>query len=82
MFPALNAGSTVLVYKYFFSKPKTGDIVAVRDPRDGKTIIKRITKIENNRYFVEGDNKIASTDSRDFGLIDKDNIIGKVVFVL
>lgn len=53
-----------------------------RDPRDGKTIIKRIIKIENNRYFVEGDNKAASTDSRDFGMIDKDNIIGKVVFVL
>lgn len=82
MLPTLNAGSTVLVYKYFFSKPKTGDIVAVRDPRDGKTIIKRIIKIENNRYFVKGDNKKASTDSRNFGLIDKDNIIGKVVFVL
>jgi len=82
MYPSLNAGNMVLVCGYFFSKPRIGDIIAVRDPRDEKTIIKRISKIENRQYFVEGDNKAASTDSRDFGMIDKDNIIGKVVFVL
>jgi len=82
MFPALKAGSNVLVCKYFFSKPKIGDIVAARDPRDGKIIIKRVIKIENTKYHVEGDNRTASTDSRDFGLIDKNNIIGKVIFVL
>jgi nickel-type superoxide dismutase maturation protease len=82
MFPTLKAGSTVLVYKYFFSKPKLRDIIAACDPRDGKTIIKRVTKIENNRYFVQGDNKQASTDSRNFGSLDKNDIIGKVIFVL
>lgn len=82
MFPILKGGSSVLVCKYFFYKPSIGDIIAASDPRDGKTIIKRIIKMENKRYFVQGDNKAASTDSRNFGLLDKDDIIGKVIFVL
>jgi nickel-type superoxide dismutase maturation protease len=82
MYPTLKTGSNVLVFKYFFSKPKIGDIITARDPKDGKTIIKRIIKIENKKYFVQGDNKEASTDSRKFGLLDKNDIIGKVIFVL
>lgn len=82
MSPTLKVGSNVLVCKYIFSKPKVEDIIAARDPRDGKTIIKRIIKIENKKYFLQGGNKEASTDSRSFGLIDKDDIIGKVIFVL
>lgn len=81
MLPTLTARSTVFVCRYFY-KPKIGDIIAVPDPRDGKTIIKRIIKMENNLYFVEGDNKAESTDSRNFGLLEKDDIIGKVIFVL
>ncbi|MBU3978243.1 nickel-type superoxide dismutase maturation protease [Patescibacteria group bacterium] len=84
MYPILRSGDFVLVNRlaYLYSAPKIGDIVAARDPRDGKIIIKRVIKIENTKYHVEGDNRTASTDSRDFGLIDKNNIIGKVIFVL
>lgn len=82
MSPTLRAGTNVLVYKYFFTKPKIRDIISARDPYDRKILIKRIVKIENNRYFVQGDNRAESTDSRDFGSLDKNNIIGKVIFVL
>lgn len=84
MYPVLRSEDRVLVNRlaYSFGSPKKGDIIAASDPLDGKTIIKRVIKIENNRYFVEGDNKKESTDSMNFGLIDKDNIIGKVIFVL
>lgn len=81
MSPVLHNGDTVLVNRlsYLFKKPHIDDIIAVFDPRDHKILIKRITKIEHNRYFVEGDNKKASTDSRKFGMLEKKDIIGKVV---
>jgi len=83
MLPTLKTGDMVLVNKvaYWFSSPKKNDIVAVRDPRDGKTLIKRIIKIEENSYFVQGDNKNSSTDSRVFGMIKKTDIIGNVVIL-
>lgn len=38
-------------------------------------------KIPNNYYFVMGDNRMHSSDSRDYrvGLIRKDNILGKTI---
>ena len=82
MLPTLKTGDMVLVNKvvYWFSSPKKNDLVAVRDPRDRKTLIKRIIKIEGKSYFVQGDNKNSSTDSRVFGMIGKQDIIGKIIY--
>ncbi len=35
--------------------------------------------LEADQYFVLGDNDGASIDSRDFGIISKEHIIGKVI---
>ena len=35
--------------------------------------------VPKNKYFVMGDNRGNSNDSRSFGLIDKDRILGKVI---
>jgi signal peptidase I len=80
MSPTLQDGQVVLVNRltYLFSKPKLGDIVACRDPRDGRVLIKRITNIIRGQYFVLGDNKKGSTDSRKFGMIEKTALLGKV----
>ena len=40
----------------------------------------RSEKIGDNLYFVMGDNRIRSADSRIFGEIDKERIVGRVVF--
>ena len=84
MFPTLKPSQNILVNKliFLFSKPKIGDIIALKDPRTGKILIKRITASQNSKYYVIGDNKSASTDSRVFGWIGKKDIIGKVVYKL
>ncbi len=38
--------------------------------------------IPNNKYFVMGDNRINSIDSRSFGLVDKNNIVGNAAFLI
>lgn len=64
---------------YLLLKPKIGDIVAFRNK--DSVFIKRITKISNESYFVKGDNKKDSFDSKDFGLIDKKEVLGKVIWI-
>lgn len=80
MEPFIKNGQTVLVSSipYFFSKPKTGDIVAFK--KEQKVFIKRITKTDGERYFVSGDNKKDSLDSRRFGWVSKRDIVGKVIY--
>ena len=64
---------------YIFQKPKINDVIIIYKK---KTMIKRIKEVKNNRFFVVGDNLSQSTDSRDFGLVEKKYILGKVVFKL
>jgi nickel-type superoxide dismutase maturation protease len=81
MIPTFRDGDVLLVNRlaYWFRRPQKGEVIALQDPRDGKTLIKRIKKIEKDTYFVLGDNKLHSTDSREFGMIGKNLIIGKVL---
>lgn len=82
MLPAFKSGDLVLVNRlaYFFGLPKVGDLVILKRQ---KYIIKRIAKInpsaDGKKIFVVGDNKKESTDSRNFGWINKKEIIGKVM---
>lgn len=72
MLPTLKPGDTVLVWR--FGSPKVGDIVVL----NGSLLIKRVKEIKDGRYFVVGDNPTKSTDSRQFGWVDRSRIIGKV----
>ena len=81
MVPTFMEGDIVLVNRmaYLFTKPQLNDIIVLRDPRNQSKVIKRITKISHDCYFVEGDNKKESTDSRVYGEIERKAIIGKVI---
>lgn len=75
MMPTIKNGSEILISNipYLFSKPKIGDIIAFN--KEGKILIKRITKIKDNEYFVSGDNASDSIN----GWINKENVLGKLI---
>jgi signal peptidase I len=52
MLPTLQPGQNVLVNK--LSRITTQDIVAAKDPRDGKILIKRVEKITDGNFYVLG----------------------------
>jgi len=79
MEPTIKEGSffisSNLIYK--FIQPKIGDVIVFRN--ENKNIIKRILKIENEKYFISGDNL---KDSKKFESIRKQDILGKVIWNL
>lgn len=81
MEPTIKNGESILVSSipFLFSKPKIGDIVAFLEKDSRKVFIKRIIKMNKNKYFLTGDNKKDSKDSRVFGWIGRREIVGKVV---
>lgn len=83
MEPQIKNEESILVSSipYWFKIPNIGDIVAFKDNK-GKVLIKRIVKIQNGKYFMQGDNKYDSLDSRQLGLISKNQIIGEFIYKL
>lgn len=86
MEPTLNAGDTLIVSSipYWFKKPQKGNIVLFLETKSKKYFIKRIVKIDRSaqkdKYFLAGDNRNDSKDSKTFGLIERKNILGKVIY--
>lgn len=83
MQPTISSGQSVLVsgIPYVFKNPKVGDIVLVKG-QGKKHLVKRIARIQNNTYFVRGDNPKDSLDSKDFGVVERKNLIAKVLVML
>lgn len=80
MEPTFFEGQKVFVRKkWFFCHLQKGDIIVLKDPRKQRMLIKRIQKIDKNKLFVVGDNTKHSTDSRQFGYIERKDTIGKVI---
>ncbi len=77
MSPKLPAGSLLLATQ-LFRVLHPGEVVIIE--HDGKQKVKRIERIEDNKLFVVGDNLEFSNDSRQFGWLEIDQIIAKVIW--
>jgi len=79
MEPTLVGGDRILVLRR--RSPRVGDIVAVGDPRPGgRLLVKRVASVVGDQVDLEGDNPLSSTDSRDFGPVDRRAIVGRAVY--
>ncbi|HHP7231013.1 MAG TPA: nickel-type superoxide dismutase maturation protease [Xenococcaceae cyanobacterium] len=82
MQPLLQPGEEILINPdaYQKSAPKIGDIIVALHPYRPKFfIVKRVISIEpDGSYFLQGDNTLESTDSRVYGAIKLDQILGQV----
>jgi|SRR3989338_5502737 len=80
MEPSCREGDFVFVNKmsYLFFRPKVGQLVVLKDPTDPfRLILKRITAAKNPFFWVEGDNKEESIDSRHFGWVRSKVLLGQ-----
>ena len=72
----------LIIYKKINPKNlelEVGDIVVASHPKiKSKLIIKRVYQIHQTKFDLRGDNSLSSTDSREWGLLELDLIVGKV----
>jgi nickel-type superoxide dismutase maturation protease len=81
MRPTLEPGDYVVVnrWAYRFRQPAKGDLVVVRDPEGpDRFLVKRISEVGPSQIEVLGDSPVGSRDSRRFGPVALDNVVGKV----
>lgn len=79
MEPNIHRDRYVVASKYILRKPRKGDVVILRHPKTGMKLIKRISEIRDDEYYVLGDNLNHSEDARSFGPVREDMIIGRVI---
>ena len=79
MRPALEPGDRLLVVRWPRLKP--GHVVALRDPsHKDRTLVKRVRHLDGDFVEVRGDNDAASTDSRQFGAVNRRFVRGRVIY--
>jgi signal peptidase I len=93
MLPAIRPGTILLVnraaygfklpwarqYLVRWAEPAVGDVIVFYTPQ-GNTAVKRCVEItENQKIIALGDNDLESFDSRSYGPIPVDNILGKAL---
>ena len=76
MAPSLHAGQFVIGRQTRELQP--GDVVIVS--HNGLEKIKRIEKRQGDLIYLLGDNPAASTDSRQFGWVQANSIVAKVIW--
>lgn len=83
MLPWLKPGDEILVNRgaYRSSPPAVGDVVVVQSPQQqGLLLVKRVRAARGDgACFVQGDNPDYSTDSREFGWIGPELVVGQVI---
>jgi nickel-type superoxide dismutase maturation protease len=78
MLPTLRPGDRLLVART--GTIRAGDLVIVRDPRSlSHLVCKRVVTADARHIVVRGDNPDLSTDSRAFGPVPTEWVIGRVL---
>ena len=81
MSPGLRRGDWVLVdpQAYRRQRPSVGEIAVVPDPRaPERRLVKRVESVdEDGRLTLAGDDPERSTDSRTFGPVDPETVLGR-----
>ena len=82
MEPTLISGDLVIIDKltYVYRRPAIGDVIAFWMSNE-KVAIKRIGEIEDQDIYVIGDNTKVSNDSRSYGPIPREDVIGKALLI-
>lgn len=78
MEPAYKPGQLVIALCWWRTL-RPGDVVIVRHA--GREKLKRITCMQADSVWLEGDNSQASTDSRQFGALPLSSVVAKVMAV-
>jgi type IV secretory pathway protease TraF len=61
-------------------RPQPDDLVVIRDPRTpSRLLCKRVVSTDGRHIVVRGDNPDASTDSRVFGPVPEEWVVGRVL---
>ena len=78
MVPAYYDGDTVLVR--YGASLRPGDAVLARDPRErDRILIKRAIRRQDGGWWLLADNPYAPGDSRQFGAVADELVLGRVV---
>jgi nickel-type superoxide dismutase maturation protease len=78
MLPTLRPGDRLLVAR--IGRPRPDDLVVIRDPRTpSRLLCKRVVSTDGRHIVVRGDNPEASTDSRVFGPVPEEWVVGSVL---
>lgn len=78
MLPTFPPNTILVGAARYIIKPKPGMPVVFRLHK--KLYIKRLKKISEQGYWLEGDNSANSTDSRIFGAVEGKDIMATIVF--
>ncbi len=79
MVPTLRPGQLIIATN-LSTKLSINDVIVIKHNQVDK--IKRIKDIQNSKLFVVGDNDHHSIDSRNFGWLPRQNVIGRVIWPL